>query len=128
MKTKPKPDQFDIQIGKNLYAIRKIRGISQQKLAKAIGVSFQQVQKYEKGINRISAVRLYKASQLLETDLYRFFDIHTDKKTDELNTDDFLKMDKQTFNVIRTFENIKDKKLRRSILDIFKHLSNTPPN
>lgn len=125
MKVKPKPDQFDMQVGKNLYAIRKVRGISQQKLAETMGVSFQQVQKYEKGINRISAMRLYKASEFLGTNLYHFFDGHTDKKTNELNINDFLKMDKQTLDLIRMFKKIEDEKLKRSILDIFKHLINT---
>lgn len=123
MQPKPKPDEFDILVGKNLFAIRNIRGVSQKQLADAIGVSFQQVQKYEKGVNRLSAVRLYRASKLLKTDLYRFFE-GDEEETSNSDTVDFLKLDKQTLEMIKAFEKITDKKLRRNFLNIFKKLNN----
>lgn len=54
MKTKGKPSKEDQIIGENLKAIRLFRGLSQAQLSAKIGVTFQQVQKYEKGTNRIS--------------------------------------------------------------------------
>jgi transcriptional regulator with XRE-family HTH domain len=121
MKPKPKPDEFDALVGKNLFAVRSVRGVSQKQLAEAIGVSFQQVQKYEKGVNRISAVRLYKASKYLKADLLQFFE----EKGQKSNSDnvDFLTLDKQTLEMVRAFEKINDKKLRRNFLNIFKYLN-----
>jgi transcriptional regulator with XRE-family HTH domain len=56
----------DIQLGGRLRALRIDRKMSQQELGEALGVSFQQVQKYEKGVNRVSAVRLNQIAKLLK--------------------------------------------------------------
>ena len=58
MKTKGKPNEIDVVIGQNLREIRKIRGISQSYLASKIGVTYQQIQKYECAKDRISASKL----------------------------------------------------------------------
>lgn len=60
-------------VGSNIRHYRRVRGLSQQRLAAKIGVSFQQLQKYEAGTNRISAVRLRLLSQILQVSLYAFF-------------------------------------------------------
>jgi transcriptional regulator with XRE-family HTH domain len=59
------PDPVDIHVGKQLRMHRLARGVSQQDLAEALSVSFQQIQKYESGANRISASKLYKAARAL---------------------------------------------------------------
>jgi transcriptional regulator with XRE-family HTH domain len=56
-KTKGKPDDVDVHVGNRLKIRRSLLGLSQEKLADAVGLTFQQVQKYEKGVNRISAGR-----------------------------------------------------------------------
>lgn len=66
--------QYDARIGTNLLKARKSAGATQENLAKAIGVAFQQVQKYENGTNRISASKLYAASKFLETPIEKFFE------------------------------------------------------
>ena len=59
------PDPVDIHVGSRVRLRRTLLGLSQDKLARAIGVSFQQLQKYERGTNRISASRLYALSKVL---------------------------------------------------------------
>ena len=61
------PDSVDIEVGERVRLLRQERGVSQQRLAEAIGVSFQQVQKYEKASNRISISMATRIAQYLET-------------------------------------------------------------
>jgi len=64
----------DIHVGRRLMKFRRERGLSQTELAKAMGVSFQQVQKYEAGTNRISASRLWSAALTLNVGIEVFFE------------------------------------------------------
>jgi len=127
MKTKPKPNSFDIHVGENLRNIRKLKAVSQGDLATAIGVSFQQIQKYEKGENRISATRLYRAAQFLETDLMKFFDGYEDKKAkngvDAVIEDVSADMDKQTYKLLKLFKRIEDRALRKAFLKMLEKMS-----
>jgi transcriptional regulator with XRE-family HTH domain len=59
------PDPIDIEVGQNLRQARLARGYSQTELGEALGISFQQVQKYERGTNRLSASRLVRAARFL---------------------------------------------------------------
>src|SRR5436305_3358938 len=63
----------DIEIGRKIRALRLERGLSQTGLADGIGLTFQQVQKYEKGTNRVSAGRLHKIAELLNTPIMFFY-------------------------------------------------------
>ncbi len=67
------PDPVDIEIGNRIAARRKALRLTQQELAQACGVTFQQVQKYERGANRVSGSRLYKIAAILEADPADFF-------------------------------------------------------
>lgn len=73
MKTDPF-DSIDRIAGRNLRRLRKRRGWSQERLARVLQVSFQQVQKYENGANRISAGRLFMAAVCLDAAVSEFFD------------------------------------------------------
>ena len=73
MKTKRVTTQVDAIIGQNLKEIRTAKKISQNELAKAMGVSFQQIQKYEKATNRISASMILKMAEFFDVDLKAFF-------------------------------------------------------
>src|SRR4051794_18368186 len=68
------PDPVDIHVGSRVRLRRTLLGLSQDKLARAIGVSFQQLQKYERGTNRISASRLYALSKVLGVGIAWFFE------------------------------------------------------
>lgn len=65
---------YDIEIGKQLKTLRKIRKMSQEDLAAQSGITFQQIQKYEKGINRIAASRLYQFTHILDISPLYFFE------------------------------------------------------
>ena len=68
-----KPHPIDVHVGKRLRLLRLSAGMSQTQLAEAVGVTFQQVQKYEKGSNRISASRLFELASILGVDISFFF-------------------------------------------------------
>ena len=63
----------DVEIGRKIRALRLQRGLSQTRLAEGIGLTFQQVQKYEKGTNRVSAGRLQKIADILDTPATFFY-------------------------------------------------------
>lgn len=68
------PNPVDVHVGARLRMRRMFVGLSQEKLGEHLGLTFQQVQKYEKGLNRIGASRLYAISRILDTPVQYFFD------------------------------------------------------
>lgn len=72
------PNPIDAQVGEKIRTRRRLLGISQEKLGAALGVTFQQVQKYEKGTNRVSASRLQNISELLNVPPSFFFSRSTE--------------------------------------------------
>jgi transcriptional regulator with XRE-family HTH domain len=71
---RPKPDEIDVHVSKQLRARRMLLGLTQEGLAEHLGVTFPQVQKYENGTNRISASRLYTLAGLLDCSMDYFFE------------------------------------------------------
>lgn len=69
-----KPNPIDAYVGQRIKERRALVGVSQTTLADNLGITFQQVQKYEKGSNRVSASRLYEIAQILDCDLKSFFE------------------------------------------------------
>lgn len=82
-----KLEALDKVIGKNIKLARGFRRITQTQLGKTLGLTFQQVQKYEKGANRVSALNLYKISQVLDFPLEFFYTPHKEE-TDEFKKDE----------------------------------------
>lgn len=72
MKTKSHATEIDKQLGERLRFLRNLRGYTQVQLAERLDMTFQQVQKYEKGTNRISAARLIEMSNILKCDIEDF--------------------------------------------------------
>src|SRR3954452_1664995 len=68
------PNPIDVLVGTRLRLRRNMLGLSQQRLGEAVGLTFQQVQKYERGANRIGASRLHELSQVLDIPVSFFFD------------------------------------------------------
>ena len=68
------PDPIDVHVGQRLRLRRNLLGMSQQKLGEAVGLTFQQIQKYERGANRMGASRLYQFGRLLEVPVAFFFE------------------------------------------------------
>jgi len=122
---KPIPNPIDKIVGAKVRASRLLAGLSQEKLGAAVGVSFQQVQKYENGANRISASRLQKIAEALNAPLSSFFDgaISSEptepSKLDELNalSNEFL-LTADGIRLLRAFKSVNDPKTRKSIVDL----------
>jgi len=73
IKTKGTPDDVDRHVGQRLRLRRTLRGLSQAKLGEAVNVTFQQIQKYENGMNRVSAGRLFHFSKILDVPVEHFY-------------------------------------------------------
>src|SRR5271154_3437980 len=73
-----KPNPIDVHVGNRVRLRRTLLGMSQEKLGEAIGLTFQQVQKYERGANRIGASRLFDLSRVLDVPVSFFFDDMSD--------------------------------------------------
>ena len=69
-----KPSPVDAHVGARIRLRRKLLGLSQQQLAEQLGLTFQQVQKYERGVNRVSASKLYETAQVLQASVTHFFE------------------------------------------------------
>lgn len=103
-KTKGSVTEEDIVIGKNLRKFRTLNGISQDTLASAIGITFQQVQKYERGNNRISASKLLHISIFLEVDIKSFYGGLLDNKKSNIDG-----LDMETIKIAKKIKDIKNK-------------------
>lgn len=142
-KTKGVADLIDKHVGKQLRSRRILIGLSQEKLAEEIGVTFQQVQKYERGTNRISASRLYTFSKLLDVSIDYFYSgLEGVKKTktasgmsdneqesftgntqDNKHLDENIMTKKETIELIRAYYSVKDEKKRKDILKMVKTMT-----
>lgn len=114
------------QIGQKIRQIRKSWGLSQLELAERIGISFQQIQKYEKGATRISVTRLYQISEALGVSITRFFEerdgtlkvsetrLRYTPEDNDLNANKPL--GKEEITLLKLFRKIGNKKLREGFL------------
>lgn len=133
-KTKGTPDSVDIHVGQRLKVRRSLLGLSQEKLAEAIGVTFQQIQKYEQGMNRISAGRLYQIAKVLQVPIVYFFEnISTsadtikalglsDNKQESFLSEDLMQ-NKETIELVSIYYSIKDPKMRKDIIKFIKSMA-----
>ena len=113
----------DFHVGKRLRHRRWMIGMTQQQLANAVGIKFQQIQKYESGANRVSASRLWDLSQALDVDVSFFFEGLDDKNgeaSDLLDAD--LLSDKETIELIRAYYGMEEGP-RRRLLELTKSLA-----
>lgn len=118
------PSNIDEHLGKRLRRRRRMIGLTQQQLAGAVGVRFQQVQKYECGANRISAARLWQLAEALEVPVGYFYDGLGDQpKVDPLSeSDGELHSRKETIDLIRAYYLLGERP-RRRLLDLAKSLN-----
>src|SRR5215218_7202072 len=121
------PTTADRSMGNRLRLRRKILGLSQEKLAQALGITFQQVQKYEKGANRISASRLQDIAKVLEVPVAFFFEAPAPDPDEAGNgSDPFLPgtvPHGADGRLLQAFGDIKDERLRELALDILMRIA-----
>lgn len=118
---------LDRRIGERVRAARLMQGVSQEKLGAYLGITFQQVQKYEKGTNRISASTLLRIAEALNMGLLFFFSGELDNAaaSSALDLSDATATD---FDILRSVVKIKDAKTKRSIAALVASLEALPPN
>ena len=106
----------DEAVGARIRLLRKGRKISQEEFGKAIGVTFQQVQKYEIGENRVGASRLHLVAIALNVPISELFD-DTSGTSGTSRTTTSVAFDRQALRLVETFVKISDKALRSSLVD-----------
>jgi len=126
----------DIHVGKKLRSRRTILGKSQEEIGTAIGITFQQIQKYERGLNRIGSSRLYEFSNLLGVGVSYFFEgFNSDGSSVDLGIAGFPETslpfeheggmeNKEVLALVRAYYGISNPKIRKKILSLMKSLSN----
>jgi transcriptional regulator with XRE-family HTH domain len=115
------PDPVDIHVGSRIRTRRLLIGMNQETLAKALDLTFQQVQKYEGGANRVSASRLSQIAGVLGVPIAYFFTDLDDGAPDTHKLETRERMQRpETIELIRSYYAIADEDLRRQFLDMVK--------
>ena len=121
------PDPVDVHVGQRVRARRKMLGLSQTQLGKDLGVTFQQVQKYERGTNRIGSSRLFKMSTTLDVPVAYFFEGAETKlpgyneSLEALNGEAFERQETQ--ELVEAYYRIADPRIRKKVLGLARLLS-----
>lgn len=129
-------NSIDVHVGGRVRLRRMVLGMSQEKLGERLGLTFQQVQKYEKGVNRIGAGRLYDLSNVLGVPVQFFYDDAPAstasgelmpggfaERPEENDVVDFLST-REGLELNKAFIRIADPRLRRSVLDLVRSIAN----
>jgi transcriptional regulator with XRE-family HTH domain len=140
-----KPNPIDVHVGKRLRLRRTLLGMSQERLGELLGLTFQQVQKYERGVNRIGSSRLFELGHILDVPVSFFFDDLPDAIFGALagaqgglagpglaeeragfdHDDATLQLDKrETLELVRAYYRIGDPAVRKRLFELAKALAN----
>lgn len=113
-------DEF---VGKRLRARRKFLGLTQDAVAKHLGVTFQQVQKYELGRNRVTSSVLYELSVILKVPVDYFFEGHNSKITKISKIEDKIMNSKEVGELVMAYDKIKEPKVKSEFSELIAALS-----
>src|SRR5438093_3715562 len=128
-----KPNPIDVQVGSRVRLRRNMLGLSQEKLGAAIGLTFQQVQKYERGANRVGASRLHELSRVLDVPVSFFFDDvdpvrapaipggFAEPAAEAFDSDPLRR--RETVELIDAYYAIDDAAVRRRLLELARSLA-----
>lgn len=137
-RAKSGPTPVDIHVGSQLRKRRTLLGMTQGNLAKATGLTFQQIQKYENGRNRVSASRLHQFSTLLDVPVSYFFDLLEEEQAGGSPAHGLSESQaaftgpkdveasipyRETAELIRVYSSIPDPKLRKNLLKLIKQMA-----
>jgi transcriptional regulator with XRE-family HTH domain len=115
-------DPYDVEVGRRIRARRMARQMSQMDLAGHLGLTFQQVQKYEKGTNRVAAGRLKRIARILDVPILYFFD-DTDEVGNNGAAPDGLPDNSRALRLMRAYSRIDNSSLQQSILDLTEKIA-----
>ena len=124
----------DVHVGRRLRLRRTIMGLSQDSIGKAIGVTFQQIQKYERGINRMGASRIYDFAKALNVPVSYFFEGYGDDLGEPSHAYGMAESEapafeheqisnRETMDVMRAYHKIKNPQVRKRIVDLIKSMA-----
>lgn len=135
------PNPIDIHVGNRVRMCRTLLGMSQERLGAALGLTFQQVQKYERGLNRIGASRLWDISQVLNTPIAFFYE-GISEDTESLSprhinaqaeikeaSDVMMSLDtnplnrRETLELVRAYYRIPDRNMAKKVFELVKSLA-----
>ena len=116
------PHPTDVYVGRRVREARAARGMSQSALAEKLGVSFQQVQKYEKGTNRIGSSRLWDICSVVDVPITYFFE-----GLDVGHGKDDPHLARRTIKLAKEIEQIQDEGLKDKILDLIRAAARMQP-
>jgi len=134
-----RPNPIDVHVGSRVRFRRMLLGMSQEKLGEKLGLTFQQIQKYEKGINRIGASRLFDLAQVLGVPVQFFYEEAPTteppqilaggfaEKPAENSIVEFLRS-RDGLELNKAFVRISDAKARRAIVDLVRSLASEETN
>lgn len=129
------PNPVDAHVGRQIRTRRKILGLSQERLAGDLRLTFQQVQKYERGANRVSASKLYEVARTLQAPISYFFEGLADPVGDrqpgvaDAGSDQFVHdflMTPEGLDMAEHFPRIRSPRARRKILELVRALAEAP--
>ncbi|HVB15357.1 MAG TPA: helix-turn-helix transcriptional regulator [Stellaceae bacterium] len=127
------PNPIDVQVGSRVRLRRSMLGLSQERLGEAIGLTFQQVQKYERGANRIGASRLHELSRVLDVPVSFFFDDvdpvrapaipggFAEPPAEAFESDPLRKL--ETVELVEAYYAIEDAAVRRRLFELARTLA-----
>ncbi|MCH8684002.1 helix-turn-helix domain-containing protein [Pedomonas mirosovicensis] len=125
------PHPVDVHVGGRVRARRRLLGITQEKLGEALGLTFQQVQKYERGSNRISASRLFELSRILSVPITYFYE-GAEALAEEANPmpeavsspiEASHLSSRETHELLRCYYSLPDPQVRRRFLDLLRAMT-----
>ncbi|MCW7544789.1 helix-turn-helix domain-containing protein [Aurantimonas litoralis] len=130
---KKKPNPVDIHVGSRVRLRRTMLGMSQEKLGESLGITFQQIQKYEKGTNRIGASRLQRISEVMTVPVSFFFEdaptgMSGNESLQEPSSPDYVVdflSSSEGLQLNRAFVRISDPKVRRRVIDLVRTLADS---
>ncbi|HYE45357.1 MAG TPA: helix-turn-helix domain-containing protein [Caulobacter sp.] len=127
------PAEVDLHVGRRIRQRRKALNVTQEALADALGLTFQQIQKYERGANRVSASKLYQIAATLQTPVDYFFDGLADPAAEtpvgetgfDRAINDFL-MSQEGLEMAALFVRIEKPALRRQLVQLMRAMVDQP--
>ncbi|HEY1504927.1 MAG TPA: helix-turn-helix transcriptional regulator [Stellaceae bacterium] len=130
-----KPNPVDVHVGSRVRLRRTLLGMSQEKLGDALGLTFQQVQKYERGANRVGASRLYDLSRVLDVPVSYFFEEFADATPSPTGVSEAAgdpyqvnpMMKRETLELVRAYLRIADPQIKRRVFELTKALASAYP-
>lgn len=137
------PNPIDVHVGKRLRLRRTLLGMSQERLGELLGLTFQQVQKYERGVNRIGSSRLFELGQIMDVPISFFFDdmpangtsggniaapgLAEDRAAFDHEVGDLPLDKRETLELVRAYYRIADPAVRKRLFELAKALGNLDP-